>query len=139
MLTIFSKITSSRPKVLCKKGVLRNFSKFTGKHLCLRPTDLLKKRLWHRCFPVNFTKFLRTPFSQNASGRLLLYMLMNVYEFFKFSSLESISQYGNTSWAIYLHDKCYVSAGRERNNFQQLVKTNWTKFHFHNVTSIAYS
>ena len=21
-----------------------------------------KKRLWHRCFPVNFTKFLRTPF-----------------------------------------------------------------------------
>ena len=29
-------------------------------------------RLWHRCFPVNFEKFLRTPFSQNTSGRLLL-------------------------------------------------------------------
>ena len=28
----------------------------------LRPATLLKKRLWHRCFPVNFTKFLRTPF-----------------------------------------------------------------------------
>ena len=26
---------SSRPKVFCKKGVLRNFTKFTGKHLCL--------------------------------------------------------------------------------------------------------
>ena len=26
------------------------------------PTTLLKKRLWHRCFPVNFAKFLRTPF-----------------------------------------------------------------------------
>ena len=25
---------SSRPLVLCKKGVLRNFTKFTGKHLC---------------------------------------------------------------------------------------------------------
>ena len=25
---------SSRPKVFCKKGVLRNFTKFTGKHLC---------------------------------------------------------------------------------------------------------
>ena len=25
-------------------------------------TTLLKKRLWHRCFPVNFVKFLRTPF-----------------------------------------------------------------------------
>ena len=31
----------------------------------LRPATLLKKRLWHRCFPVNFAKFLtaehRTP------------------------------------------------------------------------------
>ena len=28
-------IRSSRPKVFCKKGVFRNFAKFTGKHLCL--------------------------------------------------------------------------------------------------------
>ena len=34
---------------------------------------LLKKRLWHKCFPANFVKFLRTPFLQNTSGRLLLY------------------------------------------------------------------
>ena len=63
---------SSRPEVFRRKGVLRNFAKFTGKHLCqslffnkvagLRPATLLKKRLWHRCFPVNFDKFLRTPF-----------------------------------------------------------------------------
>ena len=26
------------------------------------PATLLKKRLRHRCFPVNFTKFLRIPF-----------------------------------------------------------------------------
>ena len=25
------------------------------------PETLLKKRLWRRCFPVNFAKFLRTP------------------------------------------------------------------------------
>ena len=25
---------NSRPEVLCKKGVLINFAKFTGKHLC---------------------------------------------------------------------------------------------------------
>ena len=37
-----------------------------------RPATLLKKRLWHGCFPVNFAKFLRTPFLQNTSGRLLL-------------------------------------------------------------------
>ena len=63
---------SSCPEAFCKKGVLRNFTKFIGKHLCqslffnkvadLRPTTLLKKGLWHRYFPVNFAKFLRTLF-----------------------------------------------------------------------------
>ena len=33
---------------------------------------LLKKKLWHRCFPVKFAKFLRATFSKNTSGRLLL-------------------------------------------------------------------
>ena len=57
------------------KGVLRNFIKFTGQHLCqslffnkvadMRPATLFKKRLWHWCFSVNFVKFLRTPFVQN--------------------------------------------------------------------------
>ena len=28
-----------------------------------------KKRLWRRCFPVNFVKYSRTPFLQNNSGR----------------------------------------------------------------------
>ena len=27
-------LKSSRPVVFCKKGVLRSFTKFTGKHLC---------------------------------------------------------------------------------------------------------
>ena len=48
---------SSHRSCSVKKGVLRNFAKFTGKHLCqslfliklgLRPATLLKKRLWHR-------------------------------------------------------------------------------------------
>ena len=26
------------------------------------PATLLKKKLWHKCFPVNYVKFLRTPF-----------------------------------------------------------------------------
>ena len=31
---IFKTCRSSRSKVFCKKGVLTNFAKFTGKHLC---------------------------------------------------------------------------------------------------------
>ena len=64
-------VKSIRPGVSCKKGALKNFAKFAGKHLCqsifffkyicrLKPVTLLKKRLWHRCFPVNFAKLLRT-------------------------------------------------------------------------------
>ena len=30
----YYKNRNSRPEVFCKKGVLRNFVKFTGKHLC---------------------------------------------------------------------------------------------------------
>ena len=72
-----------RPEVFCKKGVLSNFAKFTGKHLCyslffhkvagLRPATLLKKRLRHRCFPLNFAKLLRTPFLTEYLCWLLLY------------------------------------------------------------------
>ena len=61
-----------------KKVVLRNFTKLTGKLLCqsvffnkvagLRPATLFKKILWHRCFPVNFVKFLKTPFFKEHLG-----------------------------------------------------------------------
>ena len=73
---------SSRPEVFCKKGVFRIFTKFTGKHMCqsiffnkvadLRPATLLKTRLWHKCFPGNFDKFLRTPFYIEHPWWLLL-------------------------------------------------------------------
>ena len=63
---------TSHQRCSLKKGVLRDFAKFTGKQLCqnlffnkvaaLMPATLLKKELWHRYFPVNFAKFLKTPF-----------------------------------------------------------------------------
>ena len=64
------------------KGILRNFARFTGKQLCQSPfwpATLLKKSLWHKCFPVNFAKFLRTPFLQNRSWRLLPINLVEWY------------------------------------------------------------
>ena len=66
-------IRSSHRRCSIKEGVLRNFSKFTGKHLCQslffnkvagscrHEATLLKKRFWHAYFPVNFEKFLRRP------------------------------------------------------------------------------
>ena len=76
------KIQKQPPEVVYKKGVLENFTKFTGKHLCqsvffnkvvcLRPATLSKKRLWHRCFPVNFAKFQGIPFLHNISRLLFL-------------------------------------------------------------------
>ena len=75
---------SSHRRCSLRNGVLRNFEKFTGKHLCqslffnkvagLRPATLLKKNFWHRCFPMNFAKFLTTPFLRNTPGRLLLHL-----------------------------------------------------------------
>ena len=57
-----------------KKAVLRNFAKFTGKHLCLRPATLLKKRLLRRCFPVN-PEHLWTTASENYDNAYLLDLL----------------------------------------------------------------
>ena len=48
---------------------------FRSSHQRFSTATLLKKRLQRRCFPLNFVKFLRTPFLQNTSGRLLLYVL----------------------------------------------------------------
>ena len=75
------------PKVFCKKGVLENFSSFTGKHLCwslyliklqvFMPATLLKT-LQHRYFHVKFTKFLRTLILKNICQRLFLQFLSHV-------------------------------------------------------------
>ena len=34
----------------------------------LSACNFIKKRLQHRCFPVTFAKYSRTPFLQNTSG-----------------------------------------------------------------------
>ena len=66
------RLRSSHQRCSMKKGILKNFPKFTGKHLRqnlffnkvagLRPASLLKKRLFHRCFHVNFAKTFKNIF-----------------------------------------------------------------------------
>ena len=46
----------------------------------LRPATLLKSRLWHRCFSVNFVKILRTRFFIEHLRRLLLEEKNNMME-----------------------------------------------------------
>ena len=60
----FKSIQKQPLEVLCKKGVLRNFAKSTEKHLC--------QRLFFNKVASLRQLFLRTPFLQKTSGRLLL-------------------------------------------------------------------
>ena len=79
-LTLKSIIRSSHLWISVRKGVLRNIVKFSGKHLRQSlfffinlqalACNFIKKWLWHGCFPVDFEKFLRAPFSYNTSERL---------------------------------------------------------------------
>ena len=42
----FKTYRSSHPRVFCKKGVLRKFTKFAGKHLCLFFNRVAVDHLW---------------------------------------------------------------------------------------------
>ena len=46
------------------------FNKVAG----LRHVTFLKKRLWHRCFPMNFAKLLRTPFLKSTLVAASIYI-----------------------------------------------------------------
>ena len=56
---VFLKISQNSQENTCARVSFLIKSQTLG----LRPATVLKKRLWYRCFPVNFAEFLRTPFS----------------------------------------------------------------------------
>ena len=82
---------------------------FTKKHLCqslffnkvagLRPATFLKTRLWHRWFPLNFAKFLRTSVVFYAKWKILSIKTYSSLSYFSHSSLLIFvaSDYGNTN------------------------------------------
>ena len=75
--------------MFCKKGALKNLAKFTGKHLC---QSLFFNKV---AGLVNFTKFLRTPFLQNTSRRLLLQIgdgADDIRKFREFGKVENLRQ-----------------------------------------------
>ena len=60
-----------RQELFCKKIVLKNFQKLTGKHIC--PSIFIEKRVRHKRFPRNF---LRKPvFINHLCDCVLNYVL----------------------------------------------------------------
>ena len=66
-------------------------------------TTLFKKRLWHRCFPVNFVKFLRTHFFIEQLWWLLLYY--RPYLYLRFASFKENNPSLEVVWWTRILDK----------------------------------
>ena len=70
----------SRTQMFFKISVLKNFA--TVKHECLSLFQIkLKKRLQHRCFPVNIAEFLRTTFFIENLRWLLQYWATGAFSY----------------------------------------------------------
>ena len=78
----------SHQRCSIETGVLRNFVKFTGKHLC-QSVFFNKAQAWG----LNFTKFPRTLFLQNTSRRLLIYVVIYSNSVNLLLSVSSINVY----------------------------------------------
>ena len=80
-----------------EKGFLKNFAIFTGKHLCwsliliklqaLMPSNFSKKRLQHRCFPMNFAIFLRKAFFREQLRWIFLNVAVNLSLILRFMQI----------------------------------------------------
>ena len=125
--------------MFCKKGVLRNFAKLTGKHLCqslifnkvARPGTLLKKRLWHKCFLTNFAKVLRTHFFSRAPpvAASFLPWTRKVFEFFKWNARNQCIGWENYVYITALSRDWVLFRSSHRNVFcEKGVLTNFAKF-----------
>ena len=107
-----TRIKSTYRRCFEKKGVLKNFAKFTGKNMC--QGLFLIKRLWHRCFLVSFAKFLRlftelvwTTASKIClkpywKSRVTFLRLMNnlIYRLFKYFTNNRSKSYGDDRFSL---------------------------------------
>ena len=60
------------------------FNKAAG----LKVSNFIKKRLQHRCFPMNIAKFLATPILKNTCERLLLRIISRACDLNKYDSVQ---------------------------------------------------
>ena len=123
---------SSRPEVFCKKGVLKNLAKFTGKYLChslffnkvadLSSATLFKRRLWHRCISVNFAKFLRTLIFIENLCRLLLTTYCHIeIELLQTTFLKSFHNHERSKVQVLLYNDYWTSSSTPELRDKQLL------------------
>ena len=111
---------NSLRRCFVKRGVHKNFAKFTGQHLCwsfffnkvtgLRSATLLKKRLWHRCFSVDIAKFLRAPICERC-------FCIGVYKFILFKRELSTSGVIFPFFVIFLIFDYFIKIKKKRKIF----------------------
>ena len=93
-----AKVRSSHPEVFCQKGVLKNFAKFTGKHLCQSLSliklhcrseayNFIKKGTLAQLFSYEFCKISKNIFHYriplvSAFGKFSLRVLLSFCLFF---------------------------------------------------------
>ena len=98
-------------------------SLFLNKVVGLRAATLLKKRLWRRCFPMNFAKFLRTPFLQNTSGRLLLL----VYGLISCLMLRTTHTISGSTWILHPSYEPIIEKNSHKGCVAQPYKMNFSQ------------
>ena len=88
--------------------------------------SLLKKRLWNRCFPVNFAKFSRTPFLQKTSERLLLMVPYQMYDMVQCNTKKNFIE---ISLTVFISQKTVLVSKLNKKSFlknanSSLIKLN---------------
>ena len=106
---------SSRPDVFYEKGFLKNYAKFTRKHLCwslflnkvagLRPAALFKKRLWQRSLFFNELTEKERNWNLLLSRWGLIFIFCLLYSL---SSSHSVAFW--STWYTFYWILCHVEA-----------------------------
>ena len=130
---MFFKISQNSQENTCAIII---FNKIAGLRL------FLKRRLWHRCFPVNFVKFLKTLFLKNTSScfdmcknlniPLISQILMSRYKWWKLWKWNSLfftcSKSHQVLWNALISNSSPKSVINFPNNKDALYEAYWQTF-----------
>ena len=120
--------------MFCRKGALRNFAKFIGNTSARdyfliklpQPATLLKKSLWHRCFPVNFYELSKNTFFYRTHP-----VAASVVTFIKLS----FSSY----WKSIFIDKLRGSVPTRREIANPFISTHYSNYDWKSISITANS